>query len=372
MASAGTFMDLRKVAAGFDIPGDFAEGIPFGSGHINDTFAATFIQNGIQVRYIHQRINHRVLKDPLRVMENIARVTRHQRQKLEASGVPDASRRALTLVHARDGKPYWTDPEGAIWRTYLFIENAKTFDVIEKPAQALAAARAFGDFQRLLADLPGGRLHESIPDFHNTPLRLEALAQAAGIDSQGRASGCAPELGYALARKAEAGHLLGLHREGAIPERVTHNDTKLNNVMLDDVTGEGICVIDLDTVMPGLAPYDFGDMVRSSVMPVPEDEKDLEKVQIQWALFEALARGYLGSAGAFLNKAERDNLAFAGWLLTFETGIRFLTDHLSGDTYYKIHREGHNLDRARTQLRLAQQIEQNLGRMNRIVADSQP
>jgi Ser/Thr protein kinase RdoA (MazF antagonist) len=234
---------------------------------------------------------------------------------------------------------------------------------VESPQQAFQAARAFGRFQKLLADLPAPRLHDTIPGFHHTPQRFAKLEAAIAADPANRARLAESEIEFALNHKAMAGVLLA----AGLPERVTHNDTKLNNVMLDDKTGEGICVIDLDTVMPGLAPYDFGDIVRTSTSPAKEDERDLSKVQMQFPMFEALARGYLETAAEFLTKAERQLLVLSGKLITFEIGIRFLTDYLEGDSYFKVHREGHNLDRCRTQFKLVESIERQEGAMNKLV-----
>jgi Ser/Thr protein kinase RdoA (MazF antagonist) len=236
-------------------------------------------------------------------------------------------------------------------------------DVVESPAQAFAAAQAFGQFQKLLTDLPAPRLHDTIPDFHHTPKRFAALEKFVAADTGNRAALAKPEIEFALRHQAICGVLL----DAQLPERVTHNDTKINNVLLDDATGEGVCVIDLDTVMPGLALYDFGDMVRTTTSPVKEDERDLTKVTMQFPMFEALVRGYLASASAFLTPAEKQQLAFAGKLITFEIGIRFLTDFLAGDPYFKIHREEHNLDRCRTQFKLVESIEQQEAQMNKSV-----
>ena len=269
----------------------------------------------------------------------------------------------LRLIPARDGRAWHVDAEGNHWRAYHFIEKARTYDAVESTEQAFQAARAFGRFQELLAGLPAPRLHDTIPDFHHTPKRFKALEKAIAADVAGRAILVKPEIEFALARQSITGVLL----DANLPERVTHNDTKFNNVMLDDATGEGICVIDLDTVMPGLAPYDFGDMVRTTTSPAMEDEQDLSKVTMQFPMFEALVRGYLSSAGEFLTKAEKDLLAFSGRLITFEIGIRFLTDYLAGDTYFKVHRNGHNLDRCRTQFKLIESIEQQEEKMDRLV-----
>ncbi|MCX7916301.1 MAG: aminoglycoside phosphotransferase family protein [Verrucomicrobiae bacterium] len=333
----------------FVIYGEFVCARPHGSGHINDTYAVTFDQAGKPVRYIVQRINHRVFNNPVALMENIYRVTTHVKAKLTGA----RSRRALTLVPTRDGQPFHRDEAGNFWRCYLFIEGARTYDAVESPKQAYEAARAFGRFQQLLADLPAPRLHETIPDFHHTPKRLAALEAAIAADTAGRARECGPEIEFVMKRRALTRALV----EAGLPERVTHNDTKLNNVMLDDATGEGVCVIDLDTVMPGLALYDFGDQVRTTTSPAKEDERDLTKVGLRREMFEALARGYLEAAGRFLTREEKELLVVAGKVITLEIGIRFLTDYLSGDVYFKVHRPGHNLDRCRTKFKLVESIE---------------
>ncbi|MFO1528897.1 MAG: aminoglycoside phosphotransferase family protein [Kiritimatiellia bacterium] len=237
-----------------------------------------------------------------------------------------------------------------------------------EPRPGLPGGRAFGAFQRLLVDLPGGRLVETIPDFHNTLRRFENLRRSVAADPCNRASGARAEIDFFESHAHEYGEIVRLMAAGRIPERVTHNDTKLNNVLIDDATGEGLCVIDLDTCMPGSALYDFGDLVRTSTSPAAEDERDLSKVRFQEDCFEALARGYLGAAGDFLAPAEREHLAFAGKLITMEIGMRFLADHLDGDVYFKTARPAHNLDRCRTQIRLAMSIEQRLDSLNRLVA----
>ena len=349
------------VAYQFDISGEFLEAIPYGSGHINDTYRVTFLENGTAHCYILQRINHNIFKKPVALMENIQRVTAHL--ATQVANKPDWKRRALTLIPARDGRAWHVDAKGYHWRAYRFIEKARTYDAVETKEQAFQAAKAFGRFQELLAGLPAPRLHDTIPDFHNTPKRFKALQAAIAADAVGRAGLAKAEIEFALAHESITGVLL----DANLPERVTHNDTKFNNVMLDDDTGEAICVIDLDTVMPGLAPYDFGDMVRTTTSPAMEDERDLSKVHLQFPMFEALVRGYLSSAGGFLTKREKELLAFSGKLITFEIGIRFLTDFLAGDTYFKVHRDGHNLDRCRTQFKLVESIEQQEESMNRLV-----
>jgi Ser/Thr protein kinase RdoA (MazF antagonist) len=352
---------VRAVACQFEIDGEFLEAQPFGSGHINDTFRVVFQKGGEPFFHILQKINRHVFKKPDALMENIQRVTSHL--SAQVAGEPDRERRVLRLIPTRDGAAWHVDEDGDYWRAYYYIAGARTYDAVESTEQAIQAGKAFGRFQYLLASLPPPRLHDIIPDFHNTRKRFAALLAAINADTTGRAMSAKPEIEFALAREPIAGVLL----DANLPERVTHNDTKFNNVMLDDKTGEGICVVDLDTVMPGLAPYDFGDMVRTTTSPAEEDERDLSKVAMQFPMFEALVRGYLSSAGDFLTKDERRLLAFSGKLITFEIGIRFLTDHLAGDTYFKIHREGHNLDRCRTQFKLLQSIERQEERMQRLV-----
>jgi Ser/Thr protein kinase RdoA (MazF antagonist) len=353
--------DVRAIAREFQIPGEFLSAEPYGSGHINDTYCVAVKEGGSRVRYIFQRINHNIFKNPVALMENIQRVTAHLGKK--AAGERDASRRGLTLIPARDGLSFHRDADGNYWRVYVFIERARTYDAVENTGQAFEAAKAFGRFQKHLADLPAPRLHDTIPDFHHTPKRFAALEKAIAADVANRAKMAKAEIEFALRHKVITTVLLA----AKLPERVTHNDTKFNNVMLDDESGEGICVIDLDTVMPGLALYDFGDMVRTTTSPAKEDERDLSKVIMQFPMFEALARGYLTSASEFLKKAEKQLLAFSGKLITLETGIRFLTDFLAGDTYFKVHRENHNLDRCRTQFKLAESIERQEAQMNNLV-----
>ncbi len=353
--------NLRAVAGQFQIHGEFRGAEPYGSGHINDTYCVVFDQAGRTTRYILQRINHGVFKQPVALIENIRRVTAHLAEKM--AGVRDFSRRVLTLVPTRKGLYFHHDDEGNYWRTYLFIEKARSYDAVESPRQAFEAAKAYGHFQKLLADLPAPRLHDTIPDFHHTPKRFADLARAIENDASNRAQTVKAEIEFALQRKPITGVLI----DAKLPERVTHNDTKFNNVMLDDATGEGVCVVDLDTLMPGLALYDFGDMVRTTTSPAKEDECDLTQVRMQFPMFEALVRGYLTFAGDFLTLPEKKLLAFSGKLITFEIGMRFLTDYLAGDTYFKVYRDSHNLDRCRTQFKLVESIEQQEEQMNKLV-----
>jgi thiamine kinase-like enzyme len=359
--------DIKTVGKQFRIHGEFINAIPYGGGHINDTFAAEYNQGGAPMRYIFQRINHDIFKDPALLMENVSRVLSHSHDRL--ADIDDASRRALTLIPSISNQAYVIDQEDSYWRVYIFIEKAKTYDVVETEKQAFEAARAFGNFQKLLVDIPGERLKETIPDFHNTVQRYQTLVAAIEADSLNRAKDVQAEIDFITQRESDTSAIIDGINDGSIPERITHNDTKLNNIMIDEKTLEGICVIDLDTVMPGSALYDFGDLVRTSTSPALEDEQDLSKVVMQPDMFQALAQGYLKAARSFLTTRELELLPFSGKLITLEIGIRFLTDYLEGDVYFKIHREGHNLDRCRTQLKLVASIEEQMDAMAGLVEE---
>jgi hypothetical protein len=321
----------------------------------------------MRVRYIHQKINKGVFKNPVAVMKNVMRVTTHIRRRLESANARDITRRSLIVIPTRDGQSYYVGNEGEYWRTFVFVEGVQTFESVQSPDQAFQAGRAFGEFQSLLVDLPGGRLSETIPHFHDTRKRFAALQQAIQKDHYNRAKDAKREIEFALAHEKIVGVILDAMAKKKIPERITHNDTKFNNVMLDTLTGEARCIVDLDTVMPGCALYDFGDMVRTTTSPTLEDEGDLTKVKMHMPIFKKLAAGYLATAGEFLTKSEKSLMAFAGKLITFEIGIRFLTDFLSGDTYFRIHRPDHNLDRCRTQFKLVESIESQERAMQRYV-----
>jgi Ser/Thr protein kinase RdoA (MazF antagonist) len=343
-----------RVFARFESDAPAMHAVPHGSGHINDTFAVTCrTAQGNPRRYLLQRINSRIFRDVPALMDNIARVTRHARSRLSAQ----ATERVLTLIPDRDGAAFTHDDTGAAWRCYDFIEGARSYDLLERPEQAREAAAAFGRFQGLLADLPAPRLHETIPAFHHTRRRFETFLELVRRDPAGRVALVQDEIAFANAREAMVDRLLDLHARGDLPERTTHNDTKLNNVMLDDATGRAVCVIDLDTVMPGLALYDFGDLVRSATNAAAEDATNLAQVVARPEIFTALTEGYLATARSFLRRAEIAELAFAGRLITFEIGLRFLTDFIEGDVYFKTKRPGHNLDRARNQFALVRSLE---------------
>jgi len=288
-------------------------------------------------------------------MENIIRVTEHIRSRMQRID-PDRASRQLTVIASDDDACYHKDAQGYFWRVYSFIEDAVAYDVFESAELAYEVARMFGWFQRMLVDLPGPTLHESICDFHNTPKRFETFQRILKKDTCNRAKNAKPEIKFLSDNAAICDVLLNLAGEGKIPVRITHNDAKINNVMLDKNTNKGVCIVDLDTVMPGLSIYDFGDMVRTGATLADEDERDLSKVAMNLPTFEVLARGYAEQSKYFLTSTEKEHLAFAAKLITFEQLIRFLTDYLAGDVYYKVHRKGHNLDRSRTQMKLVRSI----------------
>lgn len=361
--------ELQHISKQFQIYGEIQHAETFKIGHINETYSATYDQGGTRVRYIHQKINKNVFKNPVAVMKNVMRVTSHIRKRLESQKADDITRRSLIVIPTRDGQSYYHNGQGEYWRTFVFVEGTQTFEAVQNPDQAYEAGRAFGDFQQHLVDLPDERLLETIPDFHNTRKRFAALQEAIKKDHFNRARDAKAEIEFALKHEDIVDVILNGLARGRIPERITHNDTKFNNVMLDIKTGKAMCVVDLDTVMPGCSLYDFGDMVRSTTSPTLEDEQDLSKVKMQMPMFKKLTEGYLSAAGRFLGKAERQLIAFSGKLITFEIGIRFLTDFLSGDSYFRIHRPAHNLDRCRTQFKLVESIERQEDAMQKY-ADS--
>ena len=350
-----------ETAAGFELGGKPVSASVFGSGHINDTFALTVGKPASDafVRFVLQRINPHVFPDPLGVMDNIVRVTRHLREKYAI--LPDPGRRVLTVVPTKDAKPCLFDAEGACWRCYRMIEGAGTVDVVREPAQARTASFAFARFARDLSDLPPPRLHETIPAFHDTPARLRMLDAIAAEDRFGRAVSASRELAEISAMRHLAPLITDEFAAGTIPERIVHNDTKINNVMLDTATGEGICVIDLDTVMPGLAPYDFGDLVRVAANPAREDSGGTAPLKARRDMYAACSEGFLEGFGGYLTPREIRLMPVAGAVITFELAVRFLSDYLDGDRYFKTTRPGHNLDRARTQIALARALEKLAG-----------
>lgn len=357
-----------EVLAAFALPeGQLKELAPYGSGHINDTFRVTYETEKRQRRYILQRMNKNIFEKPVELMENIVHVTEWIKKKSEENG-GDPERETLTVVCSRDGKPYYLDSEGQYWRIYLFVEGTTSYDQVEKPSDFYESAVSFGHFQRMLADFPAKSLHETIPDFHNTAKRFETFQKAVAADVCGRAASVKEEIRFVLDHEAFAHTLCDLEAAGKIPTRVTHNDTKLNNILIDNATGKGICVIDLDTVMPGLSAYDFGDSIRTGANDCAEDEPDQSKVHFDLHLYEVFAKGYLSTAGASMSPAEKKSLAWGAKLMTLECGIRFLTDYLEGDHYFHTARPDHNLDRARTQFTLVRQMEEVFDQMLEIVS----
>ncbi len=346
---------IRHFAAAVDIASH-------GNGHINDTYLAD-----CSPKCILQKINTSVFKNPTTVMENIVNVTEHLKKKIRASG-GDENREILRVIKTIDGADFYTTPDGDCFRMFNFIENSVCHDIVENPNQLFEAAKAFGKFQNMLADFPAEKLYETIPDFHDTKKRFEKLKSAIAEDRLSRLGLVRAEVDFALAREADTSVIVDAIADGSVPVRVTHNDTKLNNVMFDATTDKAVCVIDLDTVMPGSLLYDYGDALRFGASTGAEDEVDLDKIEFDLELFEAFTKGFLGEVGDKLTERERELLPLSAKLMTYECGIRFLTDYLEGDTYFKIHRENHNLDRARTQFKLVADIEKKMEQMTAIVA----
>ncbi|MEA3337096.1 MAG: aminoglycoside phosphotransferase family protein [Chloroflexota bacterium] len=360
--------DLPEIVAHFRFEGDLTDGLPYGFGHINDTYAVGFRQaDGSYRRYILQRINQQVFRDPDAIMENMVQVTRHLRTRIISDG-GDPERETLNLVPTVCDNSHYVTPGNDYWRAFQFIEGARSYEQVENPRHVTCAARAFGTFQSLLSDFPVAQLHETIPDFHNTPKRYEAFSEAVSLDPGNRAVSVQREIEFVRRRQEEMPVLVDLLEAGSLPARVTHNDTKFNNVMIDDLTGEAVCVIDLDTVMPGLALYDFGDAVRSAANTAAEDEPDLSRVAFDLAIYERIVEGFLDTAGDFLIPLEIEYLPFAARLLTLECGMRFLADYLLGDVYFKVQHPEQNLDRCRTQFKMIQGMEANADLMIDLVA----
>lgn len=360
-------IDYNTLASNFQVDGTFIYGEPFGCGHINDTYALYFKREFEHpLRYILQRINHQIFQNVDQLMQNITGVTDFIAKKVEQEG-GDVSREVLQIVKTKTGAPYYRDAEGNYFRMYVFVDDTICLQTITEPEHFYQSAKAFGKFQKQLNDFPAETLFETIPNFHNTRDRYRLFTEAVSRDLAGRAASVAAEIDFIRQREKDTGVLLDLLAEKKIPLRVTHNDTKLNNVLLDLQTGKGICVIDLDTVMPGLAHYDFGDSIRFGASTAAEDETDLSKVSMSLELFDLFSKGFLEECGDSLTETELEYLPFGAKLMTFECGMRFLTDYLNGDTYFKIHRPNHNLDRCRTQLRLVEDMENKQEEMLRIV-----
>ena len=357
---------LRQAAAAFDFGLPTGEAQRYGAGHINDTFAVWAADHSR--RWILQRINTDTFTDPAGLMENVTGVTSYLRREILARG-GDPDRETLNVVPTREGKPYYTDCEGGAWRAYLFVEGTVCLQKVENERDFYTAAETFGNFQNQLAGYPAATLHETIARFHDTPNRYANFEKALAADVMGRAKDVGPEIAFIRAREADCRVLVDQLAAGVLPLRVTHNDTKLNNVLIDQETGKGICVIDLDTVMPGLSAYDFGDSIRFGANDCAEDEPDQSKVHFSLHLYKVFAEGYLAAAGSAMTEAERRSLPWGAKLMTLECGIRFLTDYLEGDHYFKISRPDQNLDRARTQFTLVQGMEREFDAMTQLALE---
>ena len=366
----GTYVGKGKIdeAIGqFRYEGVLIDERPYGSGHINDTYLLTFeIAEMGTIKVILQRMNKNIFTKPIELMENILNVTSYLRKKIiENGGDPD--RETLNVIRTVDNMPYFVDSEGEYWRSYKFITDATSYDQVESPEDFYQSAVAFGNFQRLLAEYPAETLHETIEGFHDTKARFQVFKKAVEDDVCGRAASVQKEIQFVLEHEHLANVFADLLEKKEIPLRVTHNDTKLNNIMIDNKTRKGICVIDLDTVMPGLAMNDFGDSIRFGASTATEDEQDLSKVSCDMELFDLYAKGFIEGCGGKLTEKEIDLMPTGAMVMTFECGMRFLTDYLQGDTYFKIHRENHNLDRCRTQFKLVKDMEAKWDTMREII-----
>ncbi len=356
----------KQVLEQFSINGEFVSSTPYGSGHINDTRLVTYDDNGSECMYILQRINHNVFKNPEELMSNFAKVTSYLRGIITENG-GDPDRETLNIIKTKDGKNVLKTENGEFWRLMLFITNSMSYDKVEKPEQFYSSAVSFGNFQRLLRDFPADTLYETIPNFHNTPDRLLKFEAAASEDICKRADSVRDEIKFVRDRAEFAKTLEKAHAEGKLPLRVTHNDTKLNNILFDKESGKALTVIDLDTIMPGYSVNDFGDSIRFGATTALEDEADLSKVNFDISLYELYVKGFIEGAGGGLTEGELEMLPIGAIMMTFECGTRFLTDYFSGDTYFRTSRPGHNLDRARNQFKLVRDMEAKLDEMRAIV-----
>ncbi|MFV0342507.1 MAG: phosphotransferase enzyme family protein [Anaerocolumna sp.] len=358
---------IEEAIEKFHFDGSLISYARYGNGHINDTFVINYkLENGTPIRYILQRMNHDTFKHPEQLMENVVGVTQFLKQKIvENKG--DINRETMNIIPTKNHESFYIDSIGSYWRAYMFIEDTTCFDKVENPEDFYNSAKAFGHFQKLLADYPAHTLHETIPNFHNTPVRLQTLKNVIKEDILGRVAEVTEEIGFVMEREKFTHTLMGLYEQGELPLKVTHNDTKLNNIMIDNQTGSAICVIDLDTIMPGFSVNDFGDSIRFGANTGAEDEKDLSKITLDLSLFEVYVKGFLEGCQGSLTKNEVDMLAVGAKMMTLECGIRFLTDYLQGDTYFRIHRDKHNLDRARSQFKLVADMETKWEAMQDIV-----
>ncbi len=352
-------MDKKQLVMQFQVEQEVASVEPYGSGHINHTYLAQMSEGK---KYILQGINTTIFKDTDQLMENILNVTSYLRKEIERTG-GDPKRETLTVVLTKDGKSYFTDEDGGKWRVYEFIEGAQTFDAVESDEDFYQSAVAFGKFQAMLANFPADTLHETIPQFHDTAKRYRDFEKAVEADVKGRAAKVEKEIAFVREHSGEVSMLHDMLAKGELPLRVTHNDTKLNNIMIDADSHKAICVIDLDTVMPGLSAHDFGDAIRFGANTAAEDEPDTSKVSLSLKLFEIYVKGFLEGCGGRLTENEIKALPMGAKMMTLECGMRFLADYLEGDVYFKTSREDHNLDRCRTQFALVADMEKKWQRM---------
>jgi hypothetical protein len=357
--------DLKEIFDRFVTEGTYLLGEPYGNGHIHDTFRIETIEKD-KDDYIIQRLNTRIFKNIPELQNNIERVTVHLRNRLKAVSGSDPKRECLSLIPSREGKSWITDKSGNYWRMYIFISNHKTYNVVDSPGKAFEGGKAIGRFQAMLSDMPGDPLFDTIPFFHDIEKRLETFNLTISRDPVNRVGMVGNEINLVLERTEEMKVILKLGKEGKIPLRITHNDTKFNNILLDE-NDKALCVIDLDTVMPGYVHYDFGDAIRTATNTASEDEGDLAKVNMDIELFRAYSEGFLSETGKTLNQVEKEYLAFAPRLITYTIALRFLTDFIDGDNYFKIHHELHNLQRARAQLRLVRSMEEQYSDMQSII-----
>ncbi|MCL2043981.1 MAG: aminoglycoside phosphotransferase family protein [Treponema sp.] len=348
---------LKETINQFAIDAELTGLKPFGNGHINDTYQSEWEKAGVISRYLHQRINDRIFRRPDHVMENIRRVTNHIREKINRTGFGDKNLCTLTIIPSRDGKLWVRDSEGGWWRTYHFIENSHAPEQITSADDARILGNSIAHFQSLLLDLGSPRLHETIPDFHNMEIRYRQFHHAISEDTHNRVKNVNTEIAFMLENEERGSVLIRSLRDGTIPERICHNDAKINNILIDNTGSHVLCVIDLDTVMPGTVLFDLGDLIRTVANRAKEDEQDLSKVEFDLTYFEALLDGYLSGACDFLISAERALICEAGRNITQIMGLRFLTDYLEGDHYYRTSRPDHNLDRCRTQIALIQSMD---------------
>lgn len=363
--SNNTAMTPQQIPTHFLIKGTIESVKPFGTGLINTTYKVTTRETDAP-NYLLQIINHHIFPNVPELTRNIQRVTTHIRSKLAAQGVQDIDRRVLTPINTNDGKGYVKDDQGKYWRMFLFIEGARSYDQLTNSRQAEAGGRAFGQFQKMVADLPGEPLYPIIPGFHNTEMRINNFIERVKEDPVGRKKEVEPEVAFLLDRAEEYKKIIQMGREGIIPERIVHQDTKFNNVLLDE-NDQVLCVIDLDTVMPGYVCYDIGDAIRNGANTGKEDDTNLDQVGIDMALYEGFIKGFLHETKEILTPAEKGTLAFGAKLLTYEQAVRFLDDYLNGDKYYKTTGPDHNRIRTRAQIKLLKTMEANWERMQRIV-----